>query len=592
MEEGGGAKLVRVLASALVFVVVALLFQLRQSRNFSDPAAMDAAQVGRNLAQGRGFQTDLIRPFSLHLLREHSGGEGYPLGGPIPDITQAPAYPWLLSALFRATKPDMEVPRLAEFDDDKPAALWRHEAETRIAILNQALFFVCLALLYWLGRRLFDALVGWIAVIALAGSELFWGISASGTSTMLSTLLILVLAHLLVSLEKRAKAKDASAAGVAGLALAAGVLLGVAALTRYGHLMFLAPGLLFASVSAPTRRGMVCLLMLIGCAATISPWIARNIAVCGQPLGTAGYALNMDSARFPSDRLERTLNPRRLDSPHDLTKVGLSERWTKFWRNADPMISEALPRFGGSWMTAFFLAGLLAPFSRASGARMRMFVVFSFGLSVATEVLTRPAGQSATSSLVTPLAPLVFLFGAVLFSLLLDQAAEAYSPKRRVVAGVFCVVISLPLTLALFSPRKSPLVYPPYHPPLIHEAADWFAEDEVLMTDIPWAVAWYGDQPAVWLTWDLGEDFIELHEQRPVSGLYLTSRTLDRKLVSELWEGEEIVWGRFAANSVVKGEVPDGFPLKHAFAEWFPFQLLMADLPRWEAEPPNEESEQ
>ncbi len=65
-------------------------------------------------------------------------------------------------------------------------------------------------------------------------------------------------------------------------------------------------------------------------------------------------------------------------------------------------------------------------------------------------------------------------------------------------------------------------------------------------------------------------------------GLYLTSVTLDRKLVSELWEGEEIVWGRFAANSVVKGEAPDGFPLTHAFSEWFPFQLLMADRPRWE----------
>ncbi len=584
MEEGGGAKLVRLFAAGLVFVVIALLFHLRQFQNFSESAAMDAAQVGRNLAEGRGFQTDWVRPFSLHLLREHSGGKAYPLGGPIPDLNQPPAYPWLLSILFRVSRPDMEVPRLAAFDDEQPAALWRHEAETRIAILNQALFLVSLVLLYLLGTRLFDPLVGWIAVIALGGAEFFWRISISGLPTMLSMALILALAHLLVSLERRANEKDAGFSRVGGLALLAGVFVGCAALTRYGHALLLAPAILFVGASLKERRGAACALLLAGFAVTVSPWMARNVSVCGAPLGAAGFALNEDSVRFPGDRLQRSLNPRNLDSPHDLTKVGLVEHWSKFWKNVGPMIEDELPRFGGSWMTAFFLAGLLAPFSRASCARLRMFVVFSLAALAAAALLTRSAGESNASSLLTPLAPLVFLFGAVLFSILLDQAAEPYTPKRRMVAGVFCLLISLPLILSLFSPKKAPLVYPPYHPPLIHEAADWFEEDEVVMCDVPWAMAWYGDQPAVSLTWDLADDFVTIHEQNPIRGLYLTSVTLDRKLVSELWEGDEIVWGRFAANSVVKGEVPDGFPLPHAFSEWFPFQLLMADRPRWEGE--------
>jgi len=582
MEEGGGAKVVRLFAAGLVFVVIALLFQLRQFQSFSEPAAMDAAQVGRNLAEGRGFETDWVRPFSLNLLREHSGEEAYPLGGPIPDLNQAPAYPWMLSLLFRAVRPDMEVPRLAEFDDERPAALWRHEAETRIAILNQALFLVSLVLLYLLGLRLFDPLVGWISVIAFGGAEFFWRVSLSGLPTMLSTALILALAHLLVSLEQRANEKDASFPKVAILAVLAGVFVGAVALTRYGHALLLAPALVFVGVSVKERRGAACVLLLVGFGLTVSPWIARNISVCGAPLGAAGYALHEDSVRFPADRLQRSLNPRNLDSPHDLTKVGLVEHWSKFWKNVGPMITEEAPRFGGSWMTAFFLAGLLAPFSRASSARLRLFVVFSAGLLAAGSLLIRSADEGGATALLTPLAPLVFLYGAVLFSILLDQAAEPYTPKRRVVAGVFCAVICLPLILALFSPRKVPLVYPPYHPPLLHEAAGWFEDDEVLMCDVPWAMAWYGDQPTVSLTWDLGEDFVSIHEQSLVRGLYLTSVTLDRKLVSELWEGEEIVWGRFAANSVVKGETPDGFPLTHAFSEWFPFQLLMADRPRWE----------
>ena len=72
-----------------------------------------------------------------------------------------------------------------------------------------------------------------------------------------------------------------------------------------------------------------------------------------------------------------------------------------------------------------------------------------------------------------------------------------------------------------------------------------------------------------------------LHRVRPVAAIYLTALTLDQKLITGLLQGDDPAWGEFAANAIVKREIPDGFPLKHAFAEGFPYQLFLSDRERW-----------
>jgi hypothetical protein len=42
-------------------------------KNLSTIEGMDAAQVGRNFAEGKGFTTEFIRPFSMYLVRKHQG---------------------------------------------------------------------------------------------------------------------------------------------------------------------------------------------------------------------------------------------------------------------------------------------------------------------------------------------------------------------------------------------------------------------------------------------------------------------------------------------------------------------------------------
>ena len=66
---------------------------------------MDAAQVARHLAEGKGYTTDFIRPFSVYLMQKHNhalhAGEIQTtnavdfaeLNGPHPDLANPPVYP-------------------------------------------------------------------------------------------------------------------------------------------------------------------------------------------------------------------------------------------------------------------------------------------------------------------------------------------------------------------------------------------------------------------------------------------------------------------------------------------------------------------
>ncbi len=72
LEVGVFARWLIVLPVAVVMLGLIVLYDVRAYRSFSSPEAMDAAQVARNLAEGRGYTTDFIRPFSIYLVQKHN----------------------------------------------------------------------------------------------------------------------------------------------------------------------------------------------------------------------------------------------------------------------------------------------------------------------------------------------------------------------------------------------------------------------------------------------------------------------------------------------------------------------------------------
>ena len=97
------------------------------------------------------------------------------------------------------------------------------------------------------------------------------------------------------------------------------------------------------------------------------------------------------------------------------------------------------------------------------------------------------------------------------------------------------------------------------------------------------AVAWYGDRDCVWTPPDTSRSFYSIYdEQKTVSGLYLTPLTTDARFLTQILQGPDWEWSRFAADVLLRTNLPSRFPLQHARKRYTPDQLFLSDRPRWQ----------
>jgi hypothetical protein len=129
--------------------------------------------------------------------------------------------------------------------------------------------------------------------------------------------------------------------------------------------------------------------------------------------------------------------------------------------------------------------------------------------------------------------------------------------------------------------KTQPVVYPPYYPPEIQTVSGWMTENELMMSDVPWAMAWYGNRQCVWLTLDWQDGFQAVNNMKPVQALYLTPKTMDGKFVSEWMEGSERGWGNFLFQVLDQKRIPNHFPLTKAPTGFFPERMFLTDRQRW-----------
>src|SRR5262245_55497537 len=98
---GSGSRLLNLGLVVLGMVGLAVWYDLAASKNFSSIEGFDASQLARNLADGRGYTTDFVRPFSIFLIRKHRADHDPLLNQAHPDISNAPFYPGLLAGALK-----------------------------------------------------------------------------------------------------------------------------------------------------------------------------------------------------------------------------------------------------------------------------------------------------------------------------------------------------------------------------------------------------------------------------------------------------------------------------------------------------------
>ena len=639
LEEGSGSRYLSFTAGILAILALAVFYDAAAFRNLSTPEAMDAAQLARNIAEGQGYTTLFIRPLSLHLvfrsvtnrladLMPAKPGSPQPpptaeqsrlirlmhLEEPHPDLANPPLYPLLLAGALKIMPYDYPVSATRSFRVYKPD-LW-------IACFNQLLFAAAGLLVFGLARRLFDEPVAWVSAAVVLGAELLWRFSVSGQSTLLLMVLLLGVVWALVRADQAARAVGApmgsDGAPLAGRAtgtavthggnagegrviawaVAAGVLVGLAGLTRYAFGTLIAPAAIFLGTVPARRRGLLATVAVAGFLLVMSPWVVRNLHLSGAPFGTAGFAIYQNTSQFSGDELERTSNP-------IFSEMTGADYFRKGLRGVRDILQNDLPKLGGSWVSAFFLVGLLVPFRNPTLARLRWFLVGGLALFVVVQAvgrtnLTAESPEVNSENLLVVWAPLVFMFGVSLLFLLLDQVGMPFPAARYLTIGLFCLASCAPLVFVFLAPPASPVAFPPYYPPWIQDKTGWLGEKDLLMTDIPWATAWYGRRQSVWLSLKVRNrptdrwrnDFYEIHSYiKKVRGLYLSAKTMktiesqaldDWGYFAELepgpggaggetapaWRWEEGPasgdWSSLIAQALIKHQVPSGFPLRRA----------------------------
>jgi 4-amino-4-deoxy-L-arabinose transferase-like glycosyltransferase len=617
LEVGGGLRYLRIGSGVLALLLVVVIYNWRGYRNLATLEAMDSAQLARNIALGKGYTTLFIRPLSIYLVSKHcsesqtdttpsefgaaatespqpatSPADMARLKGMHPDLANPPVYPLLLAGLMKLADLtgvlplDYTIPpRLGPFWG-LAGNFWWHPPDFFIAVFNELLFLAVVALTFLLARRLFDRSIVWLSALLLLGTELFWKFSVSGLSTMLLLLIFMALAWCLTLLEAETREPRWGFAGFFVFAALAGLLVGLGSLTRYSFAWLILPVLVFVILLAEQRqRILVAVITFVAFALVLTPWVVRNYSISGEPFGTASFAFVETSKLFHEHNLQRSLEPDLNQSAslgQYLQNLAANLR-QKLAVNIRQLITNDLPKLGGTWVSALFVAGLLVRTPNPASKRLRYFLIASLVVLVFVQALghtqlSEDSPEINSENLLVLLGPLVLIYGISFFHLLLDQIDFPFRELRYVAIGAFGLVACLPLLLTFLQPKISPITYPPYYPPQIQSATDWTKEDELMMSDIPWAVAWYGQRQCVWLTLNMEKDFFAINDYRKtVQAIFLVSVPTTERTIGRWLSGGG--WGQFIVACVAN--LNQGLP---GGIRSFPLNFLQdrdADTKRW-----------
>lgn len=570
LEVGTGARQLRRVVSLLLVVAVTFWYDLYQARNFSAPEAMEAAQLARNLARGEGFSTQVVRPLTIQMVEDTLGVEARLGRQPHPDLVNPPLYPLLLAGWMK----------LLPFRFSIEGPFWRYQPEVLITLFNQGLFLGVLWLAWRLARRLLNGEAAVVLVAVLVASEYLWRFSTSGLPTMLVMVLFLALLEVLSRLEARHREGHHRLAGFLLGAALAGLLLGLLGLTRYGLLALVVPVALFYLFFLGRRAWPMLAVTAAVAAVVVTPWLVRNYRLSGTLFGVRGYAVYEETLRFPQGRLERTFQP-------DLETVGAFDLVRKAGEGLRQIAGDDLLRLGGSWVGAFFLVGLLVQYGNAGVNRMRVFLLLCLPVLGITQAVGRTHLSTlnpvfTTENLLAGLTPGICLVGVACFFWLVGRLELPYPEFRHVLSTLLVLGTALPLAVRLLPPRTVPITYPPYYPPYLQDATSYLKPGELLMTDAPWATAWYGDRLSVWTTMDAQKSFYEINDRhKAVAALLLTPLTTDAQFRRHILQSRDHDWARLVVEVLLRTNVPPGFPVKHAWRRGTPDHLFLADRPRW-----------
>jgi hypothetical protein len=283
-------------------------------------------------------------------------------------------------------------------------------------------------------------------------------------------------------------------------------------------------------------RGIAGLVALAALLLVTLPWAVRNYAVCGNPLGLAGYELVA-----PVNTAE-TVYLRSLNEPPPLSGIHPFNRL----KNAVFAQSDKIfPFLGMNIVAVAFFISLLHRFKSPATSAFRLCVVLMWLGAFVGMGLCGVEGVVSSNQFHVLFIPLFVFYGLAFLIVLWNRLEIGIPAMRSVFLGGVVFLCALPMMATLFAGKDMAIQWPPYVPPFIAVLGEWYGKDEAIATDMPWATAWYAQRKSLLLPKTI-KDFNRISDFRvlgaPLSGLYLTPITGNRPLFSDIYKGPYTDW--------------------------------------------------
>lgn len=540
LEAGGLAVWIRRGLAVLAIFTLVIFYMFFHLPGLATSQAMDQAQIGRHIASGHGWQTNLARPRAIGQLQANGKDVAQNIWF---DTYHAPLPPLVNAIALLPVKAYWKMsPREVTYAGDKA-----------IALMSILLFMASVGVLFFTARRLFDQRLALLGCTLVLISDAIWQYSLSGLPQMLLLFLFNATVYALV---RAVQVKYAGGKPTIWLAVV-GIGFGLLALTHALTIwMFL--GALVVCIFFFTPRGLGAAIVLAAFLIIYSPWLVRTYAVCGNPAGVAFYSV-LDGIRHSEAGWMR-----RMDL--DLQQVGPGAFRSKILSNLISQTGRIFEYLGWSVLAMAFFTALLHAFKRPETSALRWMILSMwagavFGMAVFG---LREEQGFAGNQLHIIFMPLMACYG---LAFLLVQWNRLGIDNRLARIGFITLLFLLtgfPMLHTLVLASKKPQIrWPPYVPPYIAVLNNWMQPNEVIASDMPWAVAWYADRRSLWLPETI-QTFSELSDYKvlggPINGLYLTPISGSSNTLRDIVKGDYKEWSSVIQRSLVL----EKFPLKWA----------------------------
>lgn len=562
LERGKFSLIIKGAMFTALIAALILIYLFIHFAGLNSVTAMDQAQISRNIASGQGFTTSYIRPAAMWQLRSAEKATDVVDGTKMPEFFQSPLVPWVNAIPLLIAKNTWKIqPQDLVYGPDR-----------LLAGVSMTFFLLSVIVWYLIATRLFDAKLGVLTAVLLLMTDFFWRFSLSALPQMF-LLLLFSGAIFTTLLAQAAAAQENMVRQVIWLAVS-GFLFGLMGLAHALTLWIFIGWILWVGIFLKPR--VICVAVpLVVLLVVITPWLVYNYQVCGNPLG---LGIRAAAASTPLEQdVFRSING---EFPNTTTVTN------KLKTGIIKQIGNLVSFLGLNFVAGAFFFSLMHPFRNLRTASLRWGVVLMWIMAVIGMAIFGVDEAISVNQLHVLFIPIFVMYGLAFLLVLWSRLQVQEEILNKAFTGLIVLLTSVPLLLTVFSGPQNRIQWPPYLPPIIGALGQWFDEDEVICSDMPWAVAWYSQRKSLLLPESV-RTFIQIHDFKQLGmdmpGLYLTPVTGNQALFSSIYKGSYKEW----VYLITRPPQPKSFPLPVFMP--LPVEgesIIYADRARWEESRP------